>query len=95
MVTDSDLSRVAEAAVSKLFERMGIDVTDRDEMRALGRDLTFLRGMREGAEEQARLARTQAAARPGDIRKAAIEKTVTFLLGLLFAYVLYRLGIKS
>ncbi len=89
------MSVVAHEAIAEHFDRLGIDVRDRTELRRLGRDLVFLRGMREAAEEREAMTRKAEADRPHKLRAAALDKVVTFGLGLLAAYLLFRWGLKG
>lgn len=48
----------AEQVLARLFERLNIDISDREEVRRLGRDLQYLRARREIAEDSALRRRT-------------------------------------
>ena len=48
----------AEQAIARLFDRLNIDVSDREELRRFGRDLLYLRALREAAEAGAARRRT-------------------------------------
>lgn len=48
----------AEQVLARLFERLNIDIADREEVRKLGRDLQYLRARREIAEDSALRRRT-------------------------------------
>ena len=48
----------AEQVLARLFERLNIDIADREEVRKLGRDLQYLRARRETTEDSALRRRT-------------------------------------
>ena len=48
----------AEQVLARLFERLNIDIADREEVRKLGRDLQYLRTRRETTEDSALRRRT-------------------------------------
>lgn len=48
----------AEQVLARLFERLNIDIADREEVRKLRRDLQYLRVRRETAEDSALRRRT-------------------------------------
>ena len=48
----------ADQAIARLFDRLNIDVADREELRRFGRDLLYLRALREAAEAGAARRRT-------------------------------------
>lgn len=90
----SEVDTAADAALARLFDRFGIDVVDKQQMRDLGRDFVFLRSMREAAKEREDLIRRAATERPRKLMGAIAEKVVTFVLGLAMAYILFRVGVK-
>ena len=48
----------AEQVLARLFERLNIDIADREEVRKLGRDLQYLRARRETTEDSTLRRRT-------------------------------------
>ncbi|GAC1593999.1 MAG: hypothetical protein NVS3B5_24100 [Sphingomicrobium sp.] len=94
MVNEAELALVVDTALARVFEKFGVDVADRAELRQLGRDLIFLRGMREAAEEREEAIRRTSAEVKAKRWYVAAERALNFCLGVLLAYVLFHFGWK-
>lgn len=70
----------AAIAIARLFDRLNIDLTSRDDLRELCQDLEFLRRQREAGEERAMRRRTAIWTSAG----AAVVSAMGVLLTWLF-----------
>lgn len=71
---------VAAAAMARLFDRLNIDATSRDDLREFVEDLQFLRQRREVAEERALRRRTAVWTSAGAAVVSAMGVLLTWLL---------------
>lgn len=70
----------ASVAMARLFDRLNIDVTNRDDFGELVEDLRFLRTQREAAEERALRRRTAIWTSAGAAIFSALGVLLTWLL---------------
>ena len=71
---------VAAAAMARLFDRLNIDATNRDDLGDLVEDLRFLRRQRDAAEERALRRRTAVWTSTGAAIVSAMGVLLTWIL---------------
>lgn len=70
----------AAVAMARLFDRLNIDATSRDDLREFAEDLQFLRQQRESAEERALRRRTAIWTSAGAAVVSAMGVLLTWIL---------------